>query len=46
MMQIKIFSYSQDLVISNNYLEVIIQYLNPKIFNEKDKNRIKPQLSH
>ena len=35
MRQIKILPYSLDLVLSNKYLEVIIQSLEPKILNEK-----------
>ena len=54
MRQIKIFTYSPDLVLSNKYLEAILQCLEPKILDEKvevsfskiKKNRIKPQLSH
>ena len=43
-------TYSPDLVLSNKYLKVIMQSLEPKIFNEKVEdlfdfflfNRIKP----
>ena len=35
MKQIKVFTYSLDLVLSNKYLEVVIQCLELEIFNEK-----------
>ena len=35
MKQIKIFTFSLYLALSNKYLEVIIKCLEPKIFNEK-----------
>ena len=35
MKQIKIFTYTPDLVLSKKYLKAIIQSLEPKIFNEK-----------
>ena len=35
MTQIKILTYSLDLAISNEYLEVIAKIFEPKIFNEK-----------
>ena len=34
MKQIKIFTYTLDFGLSNKYLEVIIQCLEPKIFNK------------
>ena len=37
MMQIKIFTYSPDLSLSHKYFKVVLQYLRPKIFNEKVK---------
>ena len=53
MKQIKILTYSIDFSLSNIYLKVMIQPLEPRIFDEKNevilykkKNRIKPQLSH
>ena len=52
MKQIKMLNYSMDFALSNKYLKVIIQTLEPRIFNEKvevlhnKKNQIKPQLSH
>ena len=53
MKQTNIFTYILDLALSNTYLEIIIQSLEPKIFNEKMeelffkiKKRIKPQLSN
>ena len=36
MTQIKILTYSLDLAVSNEYLEVITTIFVPKIFNEKD----------
>ena len=35
MKQIKILSYSWDFALSNKYLEVIIQCLEPKLFDDK-----------
>ena len=54
MTQMKALTYTLDLDISNGYLEVIIQSLEHKIFNEKVEilfdfflyYRIKPLLSH
>ena len=54
MHQINSIGYIPDLALSNKYLEVIIQCLEPKIFNEKfevllykiKKNWIKNQLSY
>ena len=54
MNQIWILTYSIDWSLSNKYLQVTIQCLEPKIFNVKvevlfytiKKIRIKPQLSH
>ena len=54
MKQKKIHSYSLDFALSNKYLEVILQCLEPKILNEKvevlfykmKKIQIKPLLSH
>ena len=37
MRQIKIFTYSPDLVLSNSFLEAIKKCLEPKILNEKVK---------
>ena len=31
----KLKTYSLDLALSNEYLDLIIKYLDPKIFNEK-----------
>ena len=52
MRQINILNYILDLAHSNKYLKVIINFLEPKIFNEKGDvifvffYRIKPRLSH
>ena len=54
MKQKKLLTHSLELVLSNKYLKVIIECLEPKIFNEKVEilfykikiNRIKPRLSH
>ena len=35
MRQIKIFTYILDFALSNKYLELIIQYLELEVFNEK-----------
>ena len=35
MKQIRIFAYSLDLVLSNKYIQVTIQCLEPKVFNVK-----------
>ena len=37
MRQIKIFTYSPKLALSNKYLKVIITFLESKILNEKEK---------
>ena len=36
MKHIYILSYSLDLALSNNYLQVTIKFLEPKVFNVKD----------
>ena len=44
MKQINTLSYILDLFLSNEYFESNIQYIKPKIFNEKDEilfNKIK-----